>query len=375
MYGFGLLVQFAPVPVASLIGKVNGVLENPALAFPFADYESLDKVPPTHKERRSLIPDYAWLTAKLHQAAFEFFPQQGWRASWHRFKFVVRGLAFGPWMQPWLEFLECGPMRPMTAKYPRLNLKIQWPYLNSSYGPARRLEIIRHHYQFALHHFSESLISRLIEERFLHLARWNVGEMGQFSLRLSHENKFSQEGEMVLGLYHDGPERLCALLCFTITGRGEISIGCSQGGKPETSQGEISPKEFVVALTRRMHGSRPKNLLLFALRRLARAWSIDRLKAVSTGMHIWKTKLHSDYDAFWEEIGGTLGADGMYDIPSSSEFKTLEEIKPKKRSMYRNRYQFLESLGEEIENALATADRIPIVLDVQPRKATVGWDE
>jgi uncharacterized protein VirK/YbjX len=322
------------------------------------------------------LPDYLWLQARLRKAAFAFFPEKDWRAAWFRFKFLVRGLTYGSWMQPWLEFLESDSMRPIAVRYPRLNLKIQWPYLNSSYGPAKRLAIVRHHYQFALSHFSRSLISQLIEERFLYLARWTVAEMGEFSLRLSHENKFSQEGEMVLSLYHDGSERLCALLCFTISAPGEISIGCSQGGRPDTGKDEIRAKEFVIALTRNMHGSRPKNLLLFALRRIAQAWSINRLKAVSTGMHIWKAKLQSDYDAFWEEIGGTQGPDGMYDIPSSSEFKSLQEIKPKKRAMYRDRYRFLEALGQEIESALTTTDHAPVVLDVQPRKtAAAGMGE
>jgi len=363
------------VPDLSLTGKVDEVLDTPALtSFSFANCATSDTAGPRHKEQRDLIPHF-WLTAKLSKAAFDFFPEREWRAAWFRLKFVIRGLAYRPWMKPWLEFLESDSMRPVTAKYPRLNLKIQWPYLNNSYGPAKRLAIVRHHYQFALSHFSQTLILRLIEERFLYLARWNVAEMGQFSLRLSHENKFSQEGEMVLGLYHDDSERLCALLCFTITAHGEISIGCSQGGKPDATKDEIPAKEFVIALTRRMHGSRPKNLLLFALRRLARAWSINRLKAVSTGQHIWRAKLQSDYDTFWEEIGGALGPDGMYDIPSSSDFRPLEEIKPKKRAMYRDRYQFLEALGQEIENALVDTDHAPIILEVSRKAAVAGTRE
>jgi uncharacterized protein VirK/YbjX len=131
----------------------------------------------------------------------------------------------------------------------------------------------------------------------------------------------------------------------------------------------------VIALTRRMHGTRPKNLLLFALRRVARAWSINRLKAVSTGLQIWRAKLRSDYDTFWEEIGGTLGPDRMYDIPSSPDFRPLEEIAAKKRAMYRNRYQFLEALGQEIENALDDTGRAALVLEVSRTAAVAGTRE
>jgi uncharacterized protein VirK/YbjX len=213
------------------------------------------------------------------------------------------------------------------------------------------------------------LLSRLVSTEFLPLAHWTVPELGRFSLRLSHENKFAQEGEMVLDLCQEDSKRPCALLCFSISGPSEISIGCLQGGKPVEESGDISGKDLTIALTRGMHGLRPKNLLVFALRQLAATWSISGIRGVSTERHINAKEFRADYNAFWEEAGGTLAADGMYDLSSSSSFRDLQEIKPKKRAMYRHRYRFLETLGSEIERTLAAPGRSLDMLEVRATDA------
>jgi uncharacterized protein VirK/YbjX len=327
------------------------------------------------KERRGML---TWATSllglpmKLRKASFQLFPATGWSNSWLRFKFLVRGLIYGAWMAPWCEFLELPGMRPFAAKHGRLYLKIQWLYLNDKYRPGKRLEIVRNHYQFVLDRFPKELLSRLTSAEFLHLAYWTVPDLGRFSLRLSHENNFAQEGEMVLDLCHEDSKRPCALLCFSISGLSEISIGCLQGGKPVAGDEEISSKDLTIALTRGMHGLRPKNLLLFALRQLAAIWAISGLRAVSTERHINAKEFQADYNTFWEEAGGALSADGMYDLSSSFGFRDLQEIKSKKRAMYRHRYRFLETLGQEIERTVAAPGRSLNILEVKPATEAVG---
>jgi uncharacterized protein VirK/YbjX len=327
--------------------------------------------PPDHSGAASRFPNYFPLQAKLRAIAPIVFCAGGLAGAWMRFKFLVRGLVYGVWMERWLEFLEIPEMRAVARIYPRLYLKVQWPYLNSSYEPARRLEMVQSHYRFVLTRFSGPLRSRLlIPHAFLCLGKWDLPELGTFSLRLSHENPLSQEGEMLLGLHHDDTDCLYAFFCFSITGESEISVGCLQGAKP--SPGESSNKDLMIAFTRHLYGSRPKNLLLFALRQLAAFWSIDRIRAVSTKRHIWAKDLQTDYDTFWLEVGGSPEPDGMYDVPTSADFRDLREIKSKKRSMYRRRYRFLEILGREINGVLAKPDRPPALIHVSSSAPAEG---
>ena len=305
------------------------------------------------------LPNYFRLKGKLSGVALRVIPEKNSKGSWLRFKFQARALMYGIWMEPWLNFLDGPSMRPLAEAHPKLYLKIQWPYINRSYRATKRLEIIQNHYRFVLAHFSKELYFRLFFTDFLYLAKWSLPKLGTFSLRLYHANTYEQEGEMLLGLYQEESGRLCSLINFSVTAESEISIGCLQGGKPLKNPDEISNKNLTIAFTRHMHGLRPKNLLLFALRHLARAWSINRIRAVSTENQLWKDELKTDYNTFWVEVGGTLGADGMYDLPCSINFKGLQEVKPKKRAAYRRRYQFLEVLGREIESNLATPDRHP----------------
>jgi uncharacterized protein VirK/YbjX len=301
------------------------------------------------------------LVSRLGIAAREYLGNGGSYRKWPHFKFVARGLLYGRWMRPWLQFLEAEPMLSVARQNPRLYLKVQWPYLNRNYGAQKRLEIMRCHYRFLLERIQVDLREHLLTNSFFTLARWSTPSLGTFSLRLSHQNKFSQEGEMVLSFFRDNPDRLCTLLCFTISGDSEISIGCLQGNKP-MPDAQPSNKDFNVMLTRGLHGLRPKNLLLFGLRQLAAAWSIDRLRAVGNRMHIFRESLKCGYDSFWDEAEGVLAPDGMYDLPASPQLKDLKDVPAKKRAMYRRRFQFLEALEGEIAATLARKEREPVIL-------------
>ena len=98
----------------------------------------------------------------------------------------------------------------------------------------------------------------------------------------------------------------------------EIFIGGLKGNK------KACDKEVVIALTRAMHGLRPKALLVFALQILAGVWGVTRLRAVSdSDAHLQalaETKtVAASYDEWWVESGGQLAEDGIFDLPTESK--------------------------------------------------------
>jgi uncharacterized protein VirK/YbjX len=318
------------------------------------------------------VPNYFRLMGRLLGAAPCLIQDGGIGGAWQKFKFVGRGLAYGRWMAPWLEYLDSPAMKTVTQVHPRLYLKVQWPYINSSWDAARRLELLRQHFDFVLGQLSKEARARLLFTEFLELARWEIERMGRFSFRLSHGNKFVQEGEMVLSLHHENTNRSCALAHFSISrdaeNRPEIVIGCFQGGKPAEDPDEISTRDMVIGFKKHLYGLRPKNMVLFALRHVAAAWSIGKIRAVSTEKQLWAKNVQFDYNTFWIESGGKPGAEGMYDLPVEVSFEELHD-KPKKRSMYRRRYLFLEMLGREIGKSLADPDRAVERMDLSALEA------
>jgi uncharacterized protein VirK/YbjX len=224
-------------------------------------------------------------------------------STWARLKFTLRGTLHGRWMESWLDFLRRPEIRSFAGMQPLLYLRIQWPYISRNFDVGRRVHIIQNHYRFVSERFSGALTSILCSRNSLLLARWSLPPLGNFVLRLFQVHKFGQEGEMIVSLDHEDTGRRFAFLHFSISadseGQPEIYIGCLQGGKPDEA---IAQKELVASFTQLMHGSRPKNLVIFALRRIAKALSIDRIRAVSTELHVFRSELRTDYNIFWPRL-------------------------------------------------------------------------
>jgi uncharacterized protein VirK/YbjX len=143
-------------------------------------------------------------------------------------------------------------------------------------------------------------------------------------------------------------------------------IGCVQGGRTKGGETSAADGRLVSQLTQRMHGSRPKNLLLFTLRRLARHWSIPRILAVSSEHHVFRQNLQTDYNVFWREVQGVPQSDGMFELPvASSSLADLPNIPPKRRPTYRRRCLLWDALGEEIDRTLRDPCRSLETLHVQ----------
>src|SRR5262249_55452738 len=152
-----------------------------------------------------------------------------------------------------------------------------------------------------------------------------------FSLELGLTSKYFQEGEMELGFCHEETGRVLAFIHFCVSAPGEISIGCFQGGKPVEDPTQTSNREIFAAFKKEMHGMRHKSLVVHAIRSIAQAWQMTSLRAVSDEAQLWgdNGKVHADYNTFWTEEGGVMGADQMFDLPLVPEAKE----RSKKRSM------------------------------------------
>jgi uncharacterized protein VirK/YbjX len=130
----------------------------------------------------------------------------------------------------------------------------------------------------------------------------------------------------------------------------EIFIGGLQGNKA------ANEKDLIVAITRGLHGMRPKALLLFALQSLAGVWGISRLRAVSDSTHIYRhwqkrKKLAASYDKWWLDSGGQLAKDGGFDLPVTFIPREIALLKANKRQMYKRRYQMLAGIVGQIKLA------------------------
>ena len=112
-------------------------------------------------------------------------------------------------------------------------------------------------------------------------------------------------------------------------------------------------------LTKKMHGLRPRNFIIFVLRVIGLYFNISIIQAIKTNFHISncsrvkKTgKFFANYNEYWEEEAG-LENQKFYTLSTINRKKEMNEIPSKKRSLFKQRYQMLNQYEAEMKHNLS----------------------
>jgi uncharacterized protein VirK/YbjX len=285
----------------------------------------------------------------------------------HQLKFFFRGLGTPQLTQSWFDVWRLPKLSPLATLRPRVLLKLQRRYLRQGMDARQRWSVLEQHYDFAIRRFSAGALREIFTGAGVRLATLPAMEAGEFSIRLLYDNLFEKEGELSLVFFEEKMRRPLFALSFCISccrpEQREIFIGGLQGYKG------VNGREYMVSITREMHGLRPKALLLFALQQLATHWGVRHLRAVSNETRVRRrdNNIKADYDEFWTDSGGRLEG-GNFDLPVEFATRDLAGIKANKRAMYRRRYRMLEELGFQIRQGAGQLEekppvsRVPLVL-------------
>lgn len=234
-----------------------------------------------------------------------------------------------------------------------------WPYIHAAWSADERLGAVASHYRQM-----DSLAPQLelTHDENLVLARLDQVRPG-LRLVLDRASWFMREGEFVLNTFIDQQRIYSLAFSFGRTDEENVVlVGALQGIR------DASMPDLYKELTKEMHGLRPRDFIVDALRFLAVQTGATRILAISNNQRQHRSRyfrdqkdvdLAGDYDQIWEEQGGTLQANGFYAFPGRSEARPLEEVASKKRAMYRRRYEFLAQVEASIADHLTKADSTP----------------
>jgi uncharacterized protein VirK/YbjX len=127
-----------------------------------------------------------------------------------------------------------------------------------------------------------------------------------------------------------------------------MAIGCIQG------PGGDQARDQVRALTRQMHGMRPKQLLLALAYALAGQCGIRHILGISNEAHPLhgRTRFLADYDAYWREQGGCATGDGWFVLPSTLHHRGEGEVESKRRGAFRRRADLRWQAVQALNGAL-----------------------
>ena len=262
-------------------------------------------------------------------------------------RYIIKG-AFRPVASvKWAFALKNVPeLHLWLSNNPRLLLKPGRHYISRNYKFGLRAQMIFNHYAALIRLVSQPFLEDLAQGKHLVLATLAGKTGGSYEITLGKTDKFDREGELILQLRDSAQRRAVFSFVFALNVYGDctgVEIGCIQGPKDEDA------REQIKRATKELYGIRPRNLLADALYELSATWNLAEHFGVSNRNRVYNgDQTHADYDAFWLELGGTLGKNGMFRLPTKLHHHQLSEVTSHHRSEYKQRMRLRESLGKQI---------------------------
>jgi uncharacterized protein len=293
----------------------------------------------------------------------------GWAAALRYVVGVVRH--FGT-IRRWLGDRRNPALQEALMVRPSLVRCVARPYLNARWGSARKLEAIRQHYKLLRGPLA-----------FLRFHPWRPIPLAlaadRVRIELEKATWLEHEGELTLSLFCED-SRVYSLV-FTLgesEGRRIACIGALQG------LGQGDALGIYRALTRRMHGLRPRDLLIAAFRSVCVALQVERILAISDDACVGRSKhfgraprVLSSYDRAWIENGVCAAHDGFLELALSPGHRSMAEIPSRKRAEHRRRYAMLDELTDQIhravEHASATYQAPSIAVGRRSERTRDAW--
>ncbi|PHV33004.1 hypothetical protein CSQ94_11985 [Janthinobacterium sp. BJB312] len=276
------------------------------------------------------------------------------RASGHRLKAALGALFFPRQRTRWQAFLGSMPgLNSLAQLHPCLRFKIYRPYASRQLGCTDRLALLEGHYRFLWQAGARTLVERAARQAVV-LAAFDGKDGALYRLQLTAIHDSYREGELCLRLTRDGQPFYLASFLFLPRADGvSLQLGALQGLRSEA--GKLAVKEA----TRALHGCRPKNLMVTALRDFGDFFACNNLFLISNDNRIAlnarrRRHIAADYDHVWQELHALRMRDGNYHLPCAAyRAPELAAVPPKKRADARRRGELLQCMSADMRAQLA----------------------
>jgi len=291
--------------------------------------------------------------SRVHRLGRAMHPALTLNSLKHQVILLGRALLYLPDIRKWYEISDNPLLTLALKRFPLMHGMIYWPYINHAWPMERRLAAIDQHFRML---GGTAAIIAHATFKDVELARLEE-EYAGLRLVLDKAVWFQREGEIVLNIFVN--DQRFYSIAFTLGVNADqplVFVGALQGSNSEAAQGVYRD------ITHALHGMRPRDFLLVALRLLCSELGIHRIWAVSSnnrqhnspyfgGGH--KEKVLVAYDEVWLEHGGTALENGFFEIPAMVRYRDMSEIPTRKRATYRRRYQMLDKLALDIKSCCA----------------------
>ena len=288
-------------------------------------------------------------------------------ASGHRLKAALGALFFPRQRTRWQAFLDSMPgLGSLAQMHPCLRFKIYRPYASRQLGCAARLALLEGHYRFLWQAGARALVERAARQPLV-LAAFAGKDGALYRLQLTAIHDSYREGELCLRLTRDGlPLYLASFLFLPRADGVSLQLGALQGLRSEA--GRLAVREA----TRALHGCRPKNLMVTALRDVGDFFACNNVFLISNDNRIAlnarrRRHIAADYDQAWQELHALRMRDGNYYLPCAAyRAPDLAAVPSKKRADARRRGELLQCMTNDMRAQLAALLHAPAAMPSTP---------
>ena len=268
---------------------------------------------------------------------------------------MLRSLLMPRLSREWMnELSQWSHLDTLLTRQPRLPVRLHRPYLAVNFSRHQVLDALRYHYTLLSEAMSSEEFATYLNTQALPLAQIEGKNGDTYTLELTMQINLDKEGDSTI-LMRNADGDVLAEMTFTLLNYHDqrtLFIGGLQGGK------RTLPHEAIQNATKSCHGLFPKRLVMEAVCHFAGRLQVEQILAVSNTVHIFRGERYhdknkavlSDYDNFWEAVGGECDQTRYFHIPVTIARKDIAEIASKKRAEYRRRYQLLDSIHSQLSS-------------------------
>ena len=274
--------------------------------------------------------------------------------------FVIRGYLYYGQIKKLDEFFQRNKeFRELADIYPFVYEQPTRAFFYNKSTLRERISLVENHMEFMLKKFQYEIVKN-IYRREPYLLWENGEEDDRLRLLLWFHPGQRKEGLLSTTLNLGGRELYQIMFWFDKDkcGNDALWIGAMQGPNMDEA------KDIIKKITKRCHGYRTKNLILYMTQAVARALDVDKIYAVTNygyyaNNHIrLDRKLKTSFSDFWREAGGLETDDKrFYELPLVEPRKTMDEVPTRKRAVYRRRFELLDEIDETVGQAIAKLRR------------------
>lgn len=270
-----------------------------------------------------------------------------------RVKFFLRVMLYGKKCLTKIENVFNHPkLHRIIIDNPGQYTKIFRPYLYKGLRMQGRILAINNHHDFIKKQWDTKLIYSVYQKKCFPLAEIKFDQGSSFSILLEPTGKtrYESEGEVLISLF--SKEKIISA-CFNFTRNKKGEAGIFVSSMQGSSNKEFTDLNTVIKdFTKKTGGMRPHMFLLYALTVIISIYDLKIFLAIKTDAHLKSKRIKANVDSFWSDFGGEIANKFSYALPLTYQRKPIEEVKTNKRAMYRQRYQILDSVEQQIRSAL-----------------------